>query len=72
MLPSVRADGQRLTPLYILGGMQDLVEMDFVQGYLDFNDLSVGIPSIGFHIKLKDYWDGQCVAGSRSRLARRP
>lgn len=44
--------------------------MDFVQGYLDFNDLSVGIPSIGFHIKLKDYWDGQCVLISeRSLLA---
>ena len=40
--------------------------MDFVQGYLDFNDLSVGIPSIGFHIKLKDYWDGQCVLSTPS------
>lgn len=35
--------------------------MDFAQGYIDFSDLSVGIPTVGFHIKLKDYWDGQPV-----------
>lgn len=34
---------------------------DFAQGLLDFNDLSVHIPSIGFSVQLLKYWDGQPV-----------
>lgn len=32
---------------------------DFAQGYLDFNDLSVSIPAVKFHVNLLKYWDGQ-------------
>lgn len=38
---------------------QDLVTIDFAQGMLDFNDLSVSIPAVGFHVDLLKYWDGQ-------------
>ena len=39
--------------------LKDLVTIDFVQAFLDFNDLSVSLPSVGFHVDLLKYWDGQ-------------
>ncbi|KAL7416809.1 hypothetical protein BDY24DRAFT_378323 [Mrakia frigida] len=42
-------------------GKEDLVTIDFVQAFLDFNDLSVSLPSVGFHVDLLKYWDGQPV-----------
>ncbi|CED83829.1 Protein of unknown function DUF1769 [Phaffia rhodozyma] len=39
----------------------DTITIDFAQGYLDFNDLSVSIPAVKFHVNLLKYWDGQPV-----------
>lgn len=43
----------------VVSFVQDLVTIDFVQAFLDFNDLSVSLPSVGFHVDLLKYWDGQ-------------
>lgn len=36
-----------------------MVAFDFVAGYIDFNTLSVSLPSVGFNMDLLKYWDGQ-------------